>query len=393
MRSFVLLLSMLFLSGCITSEDKIDYVPKGEPDPLSVSTTLSILEIESRWNRELVDHFGEISGHPCVMLDKDGLPSLFYFEALDNYVKFARRDDEEWSYDSIKSASTTEPLKSCHIREDSNRNNHIIFLTQNSNQLYYATYSDGWLVKNTDLSDGKIRKVRLEMGEWDDPEIALVAGDKVIHAVHYNDVWHHEIISGAGLDVDMDIDDDRQTHLAYLSGDFSTQQLHYVKKVLTNWKHELLLDDVKGIKELNLRVDDSFRPNIVYFDSLDDKLVYMYPEDGRWLRQVITGDVGEIGAIDFVIGFDGTSHVLYKVLDIEHPYIVYSVLVGGNWTSERITGSGDPSMAVDADGEVGIVYAGPINEIPEMYEELVFKPEENRTVLHYLTTRKKYKFI
>ena len=268
------------------------------------------LEHESRapgatgWDRNVVDR-GDVGEYASIAVDASGVAHIAYFDAANADLKYARGKGDAWSTVTVAGEESSSG-SGTDIAVDANGRVHVCYKHGTTDQLGYATSTDGESWEAGDLAAGG-QACRLALG-----------ADGAVYVSHY------EYAS-------------RQLHLASLEGGA--------------WNHE----DVPGGGSFRsspvVTPDGSLHMIIAPRD--EETLAHLTKRDGAWSEPV---EIGAGYSSSAAVDADGVVHLITVAWS---QYLRYYQLGADGWESETVphgsTLARYPELAIH-NGQVHVAY-------------------------------------
>ena len=270
--------------------------------------------LEGQWSAiQIVDTSGDACGaYLSLKLDRDGTPSIAYFDGTAGDLKYATQDGSTWDVQTLDSKKSTGLYPS--LAFDSQNHPLIAYYRKTSGDLRLATFDGSeWSWSDIDTQDDVGRSASLAIA--DDGTVGVAYADSTFGQLKY--------ASSA---------DDGQTW------------------TLTT------VDPTLGVSFISLKFDDKDRPNISYYDATPANLKYALLDSGQWSSETIDS-FGAVGLYSQLIVPPGGGDL--SILYFDRPRHALRLATGhfGDWTITDLQHAGGRYIAATLDrDQITIAY-------------------------------------
>jgi hypothetical protein len=244
-------------------------------------------KVNSKWVIQTVDKDPDAGWSSSIALHSNGYPRIAYWDDTpgDQAVKYARWNGEKWVLETIADVTCDPgyliPLISLAI--DSSNLPHITYSDCEQNALMYA-HNDGSGWKKSKVAGGTLSGVdnSLAIDSKQKPVIAYHTRG-VSYAVSQGSGWNIQAVdleTIAGLSTSLALDEDDRPYISYLNRNADEKsEVVLAYRIDATWRFEKLATSAKSKNFMfgfvNVAVDKSGYPHLVYNDFTNDDLIYV----------------------------------------------------------------------------------------------------------------------
>jgi hypothetical protein len=316
--------------------------------------------------------------YPSLALDGRSQAQVSYFDYTTNAYqsrKYARRGATGWQVETMADSVPYAGERSSLVIDQAGEA-HIAYDAAYYHELHYTAHSPtGWQSELVDRSGnaGGGRSLVLDREGWPHVSYLDQAGATVDYAYRQGAGWHREVVDSMGVSslpgaTSLALDGDGRPHLAFTVVDCSTTcsgTLKYAYQDGSGWQVETVVDGPDFCSGGVLALDGDGGPHVAYYsDSGHDlALNYAYRTVAGWHAETVSEWHDPLpmpsGQPSLALDSQGQAHIaysLYKSYEIEH---LYQDVFG--WHLEVVP-SEDPvlsqvALALDANGWAHLSYA------------------------------------
>lgn len=248
---------------------------------------------------EVVDDYtaGMVGPHNSIALDGKGIPHISYYDAYNQYLKYAYKNGDSWTTVTVDNSGIVGSYTS--LKLDKNNLPHISYYDIGNGNLKYAFKKNNyWTIETVDNSANNV-----------------------------------------GLFTSLDIDWNGYPHISYY--DKTAQSLKYAYKDASGWHIEEADGNVNDVgKYSSLVVDPEGNAHISYWNYTSKLALYAHKDDSGWHHQTIGASTpGNDFASSIAMDSSGYLHVAYPVRPL------------GNWDLYYAKTDEPVVKLIDSDGD------------------------------------------
>ncbi|MHB1033059.1 MAG: FG-GAP-like repeat-containing protein [Pirellulales bacterium] len=319
-----------------------------------------------RWSVQSVDRLGDVGSASSLVLDKNGVPNISYFDSSNGDLKYATWKGTSWGIETVDSQGIVGQYSSIAL-DPTGKPQISYYNTYSSGTLWCASWTGG-TVWNRQTIAGNY----LGQGNSFEVDRAGNAGVSYCHAgqgdLFYASrtgpsswrVWTPvDTVGNVGLGSSLELDSAGNPRISYL--DATNNLLKYAAWNATTNRWDIqTVGGVGWVSEsstTSLKLDSAGRPHIGYVDAAAGLVKYAVLDGPNWNVQVVDSrSMGRYASLALDNG--GSPHLSY--FDAVDGDLKYAYFDGVKWNAQTADGTGivgmGTSLALDTYGRPRISY-------------------------------------
>ncbi|MCB9133102.1 MAG: hypothetical protein H6647_19445 [Anaerolineales bacterium] len=320
------------------------------------------------WHYETVDLSSAVGSAASLALDAVGRPSISYYDANNQDLKFAYRDNSGWHTETVDSEGLGGVIGvTTALDLDADGRAHIAYADGTHQMLNYARRgTSGWQLEEVGPTNRYATAISLTVDSASHPHLAYYAYDPgsgqyaLIYARHSALGWALETIAadvGWHGSCSLALDNSDRPHVAYPVAGRQSRIAHWTG---TTWQIEAVTWNGDTPDDLSLAIDATGFPHvsgtvIMQYEPTSWAVEYHYRDVTGWHLAVGLGyGSGQTSLALDAVGHPAVGHVAYDKLSL----VFFD---GASWYNQDVDARSDvgelTSLAIDSSGRPVIAYA------------------------------------
>ena len=240
-----------------------------------------------QWQIETADPSPQVGTQAAVAVDPNGLPRVFYYDYLNNAMKYAAWDGARWNIQIIDSAGEPNPDVNnsyLSLAIDSFGISHVAYWDFTSKRLNYAKQVDGsWVIHKIE-QDIDVSSVSIACDNNGNAYVSYLVSYYLLKFASWTgQSWAMDFVANdvLGGPISIVISDDGTKYISYSTID----ELMLAKKDGAIWETQPIYS--KGT-QVSLVVDGSEMLHISFLDTIQQCLIYGYLNNSNWEFRAVT---------------------------------------------------------------------------------------------------------
>ena len=361
-------LMLLLIIGCSKESDPT----KPKDDEIPTNT----------WTTESLSVQGE---YPSLAVNSEGIPCVSYLDFNDDYIKYAVRNGNSWTIESVGKVSNANGTVAnggiSSLAMDPAGNPRITYYDYGNVHFKYARkIGDGWDLAVIPLPNDPLMSYASPFIPWEESSIVIdqsgtahvslqmtggLSGNVtgywrsgystavIVDVADANCGYHNAIALDGNGNPGISYEARTSGELKYAHWNGVSFDLETISPMpLFYWRERLT----------TLRYDNANSPHIVTYGQTNYK--YLHKSGGVWISKDIPFQSG-YPAISLDLDANGSPRIALVTVDTGNSYrLKYAYLNGDNWVFENIADDIEiSSLVVDQAGKIHILFETDFNEL------------------------------
>jgi len=324
-----------------------------------------------------VDSTAIVGEHSSICVDRDGAPSIAYYDSTNSNLKVARFLDGGWNCTTVDDAGASTVGEYCSIAIGPNGKIGVSNYFGGSDDLLY-TSQNVWTFEELAGTTGNMCFGNTDIALSDDNNAYISytanAGYELWLANNFWGSWTYTMVDNTtgdyGGTTSIDLGSNNQVHIAYYAAD--SGEIRYATKATGNpWVKEKVADTKPNwsTNDLSMQVDSDGKVHIAYSYFEDSgftaTLKYANNVGGTWVNETVDSSSADIGRYPS-LALDASNKVHISYRDQTNKVLRYATNAGGSWVLSPIDSSANvgehTSIAVDRNGRPHVSYMDSANK-------------------------------